>query len=124
MRALFMLFLCMIFFFFFKKGPIISYKSRIINLGNIEFKKSFTGEILIKNTGDKILKITDVTADCSCTVPDIQNTKIYPGDSEYIHFVLTPADDGFIQQSIYLDNNSLNENRVLFLIRAKVNLGK
>jgi hypothetical protein len=113
---------CIIFSCTSKKGPLISYKSRIINLGNIEFKKSFTGKILIRNTGDETLKLREVTADCSCTVPNIQNKRIFPGDSAYIQFVLTPTDDGFIQQSIYLDNNSSNENRVLFLIRAKVNL--
>lgn len=105
-----------------KNGPVIFYNKRIINLGNIEFNKAFSGEILIKNTGDETLKITDVTADCSCTVPDLKNKKISPGDTAYIHFILTPAQDGFIQQSIYVNNNSVNENRVLFLIRAKVNL--
>jgi hypothetical protein len=105
-----------------KKGPVIYYSNKIINLGNIGFKKAFNGKILIKNTGDETLKISDVTADCSCTVPDIENKKISPGDTAYIIFILTPAQDGFIQQSIYVNNNSVNENRVLFLIRAKVNL--
>lgn len=105
-----------------KKGPVIYYSNKIINLGNIEFKKAFNGKILIKNAGDETLKISDITADCSCTVPDIKNKKILPGDTAYINFILTPAQDGFIQQSIYVNNNSINENRVLFLIRAKVNL--
>lgn len=105
-----------------KKGPIISYDNRIINLGNIEFKKAYNGKIVIKNTGDETLKLFDISADCSCTVPDTENKEIAPGETTYINFVLTPAQDGFIQQSIFINNNSVNENRVLFLIRAKVNL--
>jgi hypothetical protein len=105
-----------------KKGPVIFYNNRIINLGNIEFNKAFSGKIMIKNIGDEPLEILNVTADCSCTVPEAGNKKILSNDTTYIHFILTPAQDGFIQQSIYVDNTSVNESRVLFLIRAKVNL--
>lgn len=122
MHKLFKAFLFIILSCSAKKGPVIYYSNKIINLGNIEFKKAFNGKILIKNSGDETLKILDVTADCSCTVPDAENKKISPGDTTYINFILTPAQDGFIQQSIYVNNNSVNENRVLFLIRAKVNL--
>ncbi len=105
-----------------KRGAIIYYDSKIINLGNIVFEKAYSGKILIKNSGDEALKISDVTADCSCTVPAMLHSKILPGDTAYINFIITPAQDGLIQQSIYVNNSSVNENRVLFLIRARVQL--
>ncbi len=105
------------------RGPIIKYNTNKIDLGEIEFKKEFHGKITIYNTGDEPLKFLEATADCSCTVPDdVKNTIIQPNDSGYLSFKITPAMDGFIQQSIYLNNTSTNENRVLFFIRANVKL--
>lgn len=105
-----------------KQGPIIAYKSKIINLGSLQFKKEYPGDIVISNKGDDPLELSDATADCSCTVTEIGKKKVAPGDSTHVHFKITPARDGYIQQSIYLNNNSVNENRVLFLIRANVKL--
>ncbi len=122
MRTTLILLLLIILSCSIKKGPVISYDNKIINLGSIEFEKAYNGKIVIKNTGDNALKLSEVSADCSCTVPIIQHSEILPGDTAYINFVLTPAQDGLIQQSIYVNNNSINENRVLFLIRAKVHL--
>ncbi len=106
-----------------KKGPFIKYNSNTINLGEIKFKKEFLGKIIIYNIGDEPMVLTQATADCSCTVPDdIKGKIVKPSDSAYINFKITPAIDGFLQQNIYLDNTSINENRVLFLIRANVKL--
>jgi Protein of unknown function (DUF1573) len=106
-----------------KKGAIIKYNSNIINLGEIKFKKEFPAKFVIFNIGDEPLKLMQATADCSCTVPeDIKNTIVEPNDSAYINFKITPAMDGFLQQNIYINNSSINENRALFLIRANVKL--
>lgn len=106
-----------------KKGAVLKYKSNIINLGEIKFKKEFPAKFLIFNIGDEPLKLIQATADCSCTVPDnIKNTIVEPNDSAYINFKITPAMDGFLQQNIYIDNSSINENRALFLVRANVKL--
>jgi Protein of unknown function (DUF1573) len=104
------------------KGPIISYKANVQNLGNISFKNSYTGRFLVANIGDRNLEIVNTTADCSCTVTEIEKKTIEPGDSAYIRYSLTPAVDGYLQQDIFVDNNSVNESRVLFLIRAFVKL--
>ena len=106
-------------------GGIIKYKSNICNLGDITFKKEFAGKFVIYNRGTEPLKLIEATADCSCTVPDdIKNKEIMPNDSANLSFKITPAMDGYLQQNIYLDNSSKNENRVLFLIRANVRLIK
>lgn len=103
-----------------RKGPVISYEKKIINIGNLQFKEVHSGKILIRNIGDEVMKILKVEADCACTVTEIEKQEISPNDSTYIHFNIKPARDGLIQQSIFIDNNSINESRVLLLIRAKV----
>lgn len=103
-----------------RKGAVISYEKKIVNLGSLSFKEPYHGKILIKNTGDQALKISQITPDCSCTVPKMDNNRILPGDSAYIKFTITASGDGFIQQSIYVNNNSVNESRVLFLLRGKI----
>lgn len=108
-----------------KKGAIIKYKSNVINLGDLYFKKEFSSNFVVYNIGDEALKLLDATADCTCTVPEnLKNKVIKPGDSVNINFKLTPSLDGFIQQNIYIDNTSVNESRVLFLVRANVKLIK
>ncbi|MBN8720942.1 MAG: DUF1573 domain-containing protein [Sediminibacterium magnilacihabitans] len=106
------------------KGPIISYDEKIINLGNITFNQKYTSKIIIRNRGDMDLKLLNANPDCSCTITNVPKDPIKPGDSALLHLQITPAVDGYIQQSVYLDNNSSNENRVLFLIRANVKLLK
>lgn len=105
------------------KGPTISYTNNVVDLGSIVIKKDYNGEIILSNTGDQPLKLLGATSDCSCTVPDnIKNTIIDPKHSGKVKFKLTPGVDGYLQQSIFIDNNSINESRVLFLIRANVKM--
>ncbi|MBK6625308.1 MAG: DUF1573 domain-containing protein [Chitinophagaceae bacterium] len=105
------------------RGPLVRYKSKVIELGTITFKNEFLGSIIIENFGDEPLVLLGATADCSCTIPeDIKNIKISPGDSTFVKFKLIPENSGYIQQSIFLDNTSKNEGRILFLIIAKVQL--
>jgi hypothetical protein len=117
--------LCFVFLMFdcrpkIKKGPIVSYNTKMVNLGNLQFEKSFSGKIVVRNEGDEALKIDNILPDCSCTVPEPLTTAIEPGDSATLKFVLTPRQSGFIQQSLYVQNNSRNESTILFLIRANV----
>ncbi len=106
-----------------QNGAIVKYNKKVIDLGNIDFRKEFDGKIMIYNIGDKPLKLIDATADCSCTVPEnVKNSLIQPNDSFSLKFKLTPALDGYIQQTIFLNNDSKNEKRILFLIRANVKL--
>lgn len=105
-----------------KRFPLISYQTKVINLGHLTFRKEYTGKIKLKNIGDGELKITGTSSDCSCTIIQTPLNNIASGDSSFIEFKLTPAIDGFIQQSIFVNNNSINESRVQFLIRAKVKL--
>lgn len=106
-----------------KKTAIINYDRKVIDLGTIEFKKAYVGTINLYNIGDGPLQLLNATADCSCTLPEkLRHIIIQPNESYPISFTLTPMNNGFIQQNIYLDNNSVNESRVLFLIRAYVKL--
>jgi hypothetical protein len=108
-----------------KEGePKIFYDSNVINLGIIELGKVFSGKIVIKNIGDGILKINEINPDCSCTITNIEKKHILPKDSTYIRFDIKPSVGGIFQQNIIVDNNSKNESRILFLVRAKVNVLK
>lgn len=104
------------------KGPMISYQGNIMNMGEVKFREPSHGFIMLKNTGGDVLKILKITPDCSCIVSQNHKIEIAPEDSAKIEFSISPSDLGFIQQNLIVENNSDNEKRILFLIRAKVKL--
>lgn len=98
--------------------PVLSFSGQIINVGDIKSGIAFSGMFAIKNTGNLKLKIEDISTDCACTVAEITQKEISPGDSVLIHYKINPHTIGFFQQKIIIQNNSDN-NPVMFVIRGK-----
>ena len=44
------------------RGPLVRYKSKVIELGTITFKNEFLGSIIIENFGDEPLVLLGATA--------------------------------------------------------------
>lgn len=68
-----------------KQGARIEFpENRTIDLGLIDGDTISSGAITFRNTGDEPLVITQVFADCNCTVPDYPRDPVEPGDSARI----------------------------------------
>jgi hypothetical protein len=103
---------------FANKKPFINFDKQIINIGDIKSGTPFRGKFVLRNTGNAKLKIDEITTDCACTVANLANDKIAPGDSVYISFTVNPHVVGYFQQKIIIKNNSEN-NPILFAFRGK-----
>jgi hypothetical protein len=98
--------------------PVLNFDKQIVDIGNIKSGIPYSSRVVIRNVGTVDLILSDITTDCACTVADISNKKILPGDSIYLTYTLDPHTIGFFQQKIIISNNSAN-NPVLLMIRGK-----
>jgi hypothetical protein len=60
---------------------IVEFDKEIYDFGEIEQGEIVETTFLIKNVGDKNLYIVDAHGSCGCTVPEVTNEAIKPGES-------------------------------------------
>lgn len=80
-------------------------------LGNLQ--KGQIAEITwrFKNTGDKPLYITHVTAACGCTTPDVPKEPIAPGGESKIKAKFNSENfSGHVTKEVYVEANNSNRN--------------
>lgn len=78
-----------------------------------------SGKFSIRNAGNGELQIGEIITDCSCTIANIPNKEIKPGDSLFVTYQVNPHTLGFFQQKIIINNNTDSNNPVMFVIRGK-----
>jgi len=81
------------------------------NLGNLQ--RGQVAEITwkFKNTGDKPLFITNVTAGCGCTTPDVPKEPIAPGGESLIKAKFNSENfSGHVTKEVYVEANNSNRN--------------
>lgn len=83
-----------------ENAAIISFESGMYNFGKISQGEKVNHEFKFKNTGKSPLIITNATATCGCTTPDIPKAPIKPGDSGVIKVVFNSAGKMGMQDKI------------------------
>ena len=68
-------------------APKVKFEKEIYDFGVIEQGEKVTYDFKFTNTGKTPLIITDATATCGCTVPEIPKAPIKPGESGTIKVV-------------------------------------
>jgi hypothetical protein len=101
------------------RRPKLQFDHQVINVGEFRSGTTYEGAIVLRNIGDGVLIISDVTTDCSCTVADIPKKDIRPGDSLSVLYKVNPHTLGFFQQQVIIQNNTDSSNPVMFVIRGK-----
>lgn len=87
----------------------------VVDDANVETNFTFT------NTGDTPLEILDHRATCGCTVPEISNRNLLPGESANIKVVFHPAHKrGKQHQTVTLITNSTEQPQVQLTVHANV----
>lgn len=72
-------------------APVISFKQGMYNFGKIVQGESVHYEFKFTNTGKSPLIITNATATCGCTIPEIPKEPIKPGADGVIKVVFNSA---------------------------------
>ena len=93
-----------------EKKADISFKTDVIDYGEIEHGGDGTREFKFTNTGDAMLVITKVYSTCGCTIPKKPKNPIKPGDSGVIEVKYnTELAPGPIRKTITVYTNASKE---------------
>ncbi len=63
------------------EGPVIYSPTPVYNFGDADNSRTIEHQFVIENRGTETLEISNVVADCGCTVADISSRSIAPGES-------------------------------------------
>ncbi|MCF6242770.1 MAG: DUF1573 domain-containing protein [Bacteroidales bacterium] len=86
----------------------LSFNETEFDFGTITSGEVLTHRFIFKNTGNAVLYISKVMADCGCTVADYEKAGIEPGKEGYIELVFNS--DGFHGLQIKKVNVYANTN--------------
>ena len=98
----------------------VSVEHKIVDVGKIEFNSSTEAAFLIMNTGEKDLKILDVTPDCQCTVAEYDRFPIPPKQVASIKARYHGNVTGYFQKNIRVEINSKETPIIILTLRGKV----
>lgn len=92
---------------------------KILNVGDSPQRIENRAIFVIRNSGNTLLEISDITADCHCTVPTWNKQPIAPGDSTYLSVIYDNHKLGLFQQKITVTSNAI-ESPTLLVMRGRV----
>jgi len=84
----------------------ISWKSELIDLGEIPQSKPKAIEFEFKNTGRTAVIITNVKASCGCTATDYTKTPVQPGEIAKVTATYNAASKGAFTKTITVTTNA------------------
>lgn len=89
-----------------KSNSPITWKSELIDLGEIPQNKPKSIEFEFKNTGKTAVVITNVKASCGCTATDYTKTPIQPGETAKINATYNAAAKGAFSKTVTVTTNA------------------
>ena len=91
----------------------ISWKSEVIELGEIPQGKPKPIEFTFKNTGKTDVIITNVKAACGCTATDYTKTPVKPGGTAKVTATYNAASAGAFTKTLTVTTNAEEAPKVL-----------
>ncbi len=102
-------------------GPEITFESLIYDYGEIGAGTRNSCKFDFKNTGESLLRISNVNAPCGCTVPQLAKKEFAPGESGTLTVIYRPGNSaGTATKRLYVNSNDKAKPRVGLTIKAKV----
>ena len=96
-----------------KSETPITWKSELIDLGQIPQNKPRSIEFEFKNTGKTAVVISNVKASCGCTATDYTKTPIQPGETAKITATYNAAAKGAFTKTVTVTTNADTAPKVL-----------
>lgn len=91
------------------------------DFGDVKAGSVLEHEFVITNDSVKDLAIKDTTTSCGCTVSEIKNKLLKPGESTTVSIKLdTKGYTADVQQFVYVNTDSMDKPIIRFTVKAKV----
>ncbi len=88
----------------------------IVKAGEV-VKHSF----IVRNNSQRVLRIRNVSTSCGCTVSEVKNKFLNPGESTFVDVKFDSRGySGMVRQFVYVSTDSLDESLIKFIIEAKI----
>lgn len=103
------------------KGPLIRFNERSVDFGRIPQRVTRPHTFSIRNDGTEALRILKVTPDCGCTLAQLADSVIAPGDSTTLHVVFDSGSySGEQRKVVIIETNDPAEPRIDLLLLSYV----
>lgn len=93
--------------------------TKILDLGEIEYRVPTTAEFTLTNTGSEPLLITYAKASCGCTNLKYDKEPIMPGKTSKLSVTYNGSGNGDFKKNITVQTNA-DKNRAVLQIKGKV----
>lgn len=101
-------------------GPLISWKTEVIELGKIPHQVHNTFTFDFTNVGDEDLIIEDVKKSCGCTQPKWIKTPVKPGEKGWVAATFTAPSVGMVNKNITVKSNDKDHPVKVLYFKAEV----
>ncbi len=91
------------------------------DFGTVKENMIFEHEFVFKNESKAVINIKDVNTSCGCTISEVKQKKLSPGESTVIGVKFdSKGYSGAVTQYVYMNTDSLDNPIVRYIIKAEV----
>ncbi len=102
-------------------AQVIHLDKNSINLGDMNQHESRDIQVIMTNKGGGILVVSEVNADCGCTIPTLSKKQLAPGESTPIDINFNSKQfHGNVIKVVHILSNDPNSPDTSFIIQANV----
>lgn len=101
-------------------GPLISWKTDLIDLGKIPHKVNQTFTFDFTNVGDHEVVIETVKKSCGCTEPKWIKTAVKPGEKGWVGATFTAPSLGMVSKTVTVMSNDKDAPTKVLYFKAEV----
>ncbi len=90
--------------------------------GKVKYAESpLQAKVKIKNTGDKLLEITEVKPGCGCTQKNLDKDKLNPGETATLELSLRLNDNpGHVSKTVRISSNDPRNPHKMLMLKCEV----
>lgn len=104
-----------------KGGPVITFEEVVHDFGNIAPGSKVVCEFKFTNTGNSLLKITEVTKSCGCTPHTLEKMEYEPGESGTLKVEYNAGrQSASVRKTLSVSSNDETKPRVELVIKAEI----
>lgn len=104
-----------------KKQPRLSFKPDFVELGKVDEGAEIPTFFTLTNSGSEPLKIHEATSTCGCTVPELKQHELLPGESTKLDIIVdTTMKQGQVTKTVEISSNDPESPVVSLPIKMEV----
>jgi len=92
----------------------------VVNMGKLKFGSKYKKKFKVKNTGKTPVVLFEIESDCSCTVADVGELSIKPGEEIEIPFEFLASKKGEVVRRLNVQYSGIVQHSKIIYVKGKV----